>query len=133
MFDIALPLTALGIILALLAYIVAIRQVGKMRGKYGIKVPAMTGHEEFDRALRAQMNSLEFLPIFLTLAVILAGLYGDVIGGIYSAIYALGRWLYVRGYIVGPEKRIPGFMIATFSTLIALIASIGGLIWQLVS
>ena len=31
----------------------------------GIDAPAMTGHPEFERAVRAHANTLEWLPIFL--------------------------------------------------------------------
>ncbi|MBV7256344.1 MAPEG family protein [Pacificimonas sp. WHA3] len=131
--SIAFPFTALGVLAVLIVYVIAIRGVGKMRGKHGIKVPAMSGHEEFDRALRAQMNTLEYMVIFLPLCIIFAGVFGDLAGGIYGAVFAIGRYMYVTGYVRAPEKRVPGFMISAFATLSVLIACLGAVSWQLLS
>jgi glutathione S-transferase len=39
--------------------------VGRARGLYGIKAPAVSGHEMFERAYRVQMNTLELMVVFL--------------------------------------------------------------------
>jgi hypothetical protein len=57
--------TELITLLALLEYLVFAMLVGKARGQYGVKAPAVTGHEMFERAYRVQMNTLELLVIFL--------------------------------------------------------------------
>lgn len=47
-------------------------RVGNLRGKHGIKAPATSGHPEFDRAYRVQLNTLEQMGIvfpFLWVAV----------------------------------------------------------------
>ena len=51
--------------LALLQYLVFGAQVGSARGKYGVKAPAVTGHEMFERAYRVQMPTLELLVMLL--------------------------------------------------------------------
>ena len=33
-------------------------QVGRARGRYGVKAPAVSGHEGFERIYRVQMNTL---------------------------------------------------------------------------
>ena len=38
---------------------------GKARVKYGVKAPATTGEEGFERMYRVQMNTLEMLVIFI--------------------------------------------------------------------
>ena len=60
--------------LALLQYLLFGALVGKARGQYGVKAPAVTGHEGFERMYRVQMNTLELLVAFLP-ALGLAGLY----------------------------------------------------------
>ena len=41
---------------ALIEYFVFGWLVGKARGKYGVKAPATSGHEVFDRYFRVQQN-----------------------------------------------------------------------------
>ena len=59
--------TSIVTILAILVYFFTSYGVARMRGKHGIKAPAMDGHPEFERAVRVQMNTLEAMPIFLVL------------------------------------------------------------------
>src|SRR3954466_1214194 len=40
-------------------------RVARARAKFGVPVPAITGHPEFERTYRVQVNTLEWLPIFL--------------------------------------------------------------------
>src|SRR5471032_1348607 len=51
--------------LALLQFVVFGFQVARSRGKYGIKAPATTGNEIFERHFRVQQNTLEQLILFL--------------------------------------------------------------------
>ncbi|MGS0753637.1 MAPEG family protein [Roseateles sp. GG27B] len=51
--------------LAVLQYLVFGALVGKARGKYGIKAPAITGSEGFERIYRVHMNTLELLVALL--------------------------------------------------------------------
>ena len=45
--------------LALLQFIVFGMQVGRARGTYGVKAPAITGNDIFERHFRVQQNTLE--------------------------------------------------------------------------
>ncbi len=51
--------------LALLQFIVFGFKVGSARGKYGVKAPAVTGNEIFERHFRVQQNTLEQLIAFI--------------------------------------------------------------------
>ena len=44
-------------------------RVGNLRGKHAIQAPATSGHPEFDRAYRVQLNTLEQMGIFSTVLV----------------------------------------------------------------
>jgi hypothetical protein len=57
--------TALVTCLAVLFYFFTTIQVSKARVAYGIKVPAVAGNADFERVFRVQMNTLEWMPIFL--------------------------------------------------------------------
>jgi glutathione S-transferase len=39
--------------------------VGRARGKYQVKAPAVSGHELFERAYRIQLNTIESVLMFL--------------------------------------------------------------------
>ena len=51
--------------LALLQYIAFGILVGKARGRYGVKAPAITGNDIFERYFRVQQNTLELLVVML--------------------------------------------------------------------
>ncbi len=57
--------TALVTCLAILFYFFTSIQVSKARAAFGIKVPATSGNPDFERVFRVQMNTLEWMPIFL--------------------------------------------------------------------
>ena len=52
-------------ILALLVYVVTFVNAGRMRHRFDVKAPAVSGPPEFERALRVQQNTLEQLVWFL--------------------------------------------------------------------
>ena len=52
-------------LLALLQFVVMGIMVGRARGLYGVKAPATTGHEQFERWFRVHYNTLEKLIVFL--------------------------------------------------------------------
>ena len=57
--------TALVTCLAIAFYFFTSIQVSKARVAFGIKVPATAGNPDFERVFRVQMNTLEWVPIFL--------------------------------------------------------------------
>ena len=61
-------------LLAVLQYLYFGVLVGRARLRYHVKAPAVTGDENFERAYRVQMNTLEQLIIFLP-ALLIAGHY----------------------------------------------------------
>jgi hypothetical protein len=102
--------------------------VGRARAKHGVKAPATSGHEQFDRAFRVQMNTLEQLVGFLP-ALLLASVYwpNAIIAGI-GAVYLIGRFLYRQQYISDPAKRAPGFFLTVIPTFTLLAAVAAGAI-----
>ena len=50
--------------LALVEYFFFSIKVGQARGKYGVKAPATTGNEMFERYNRVHQNTLEQLVMF---------------------------------------------------------------------
>ena len=99
-------------LLTLLLYLVVSLNVARARGKYGVKAPAVTGNEHFERAYRVQMNTLEqmvfFLPSMWLYAILLTD-KGAAVGGL---IWIIGRAIYSVSYIRSPASRGVGFTIS---------------------
>jgi uncharacterized membrane protein YecN with MAPEG domain len=116
-------------VLALLAYIGMGIQVGRARTRSGIKAPAMTGDERLERAVRVQMNTLEWLPVFLTGLWLFAIYWSDLIAAALGVVWIAGRLIYARAYLSDPAKRGPGFLIQALAALALLIGALVRLIW----
>ncbi len=113
-------------VLAILQYFLFGILVGRARGKYGIRAPAISGNEHFERAFRVQMNTLEQLVGFLP-ALFLASLYwsNTWVAGI-GAVFLFGRFLYRHAYLRDPAKRSPGFLLTVAPTAFLLAVALGG-------
>lgn len=104
--------------------------VGRARAKYGVKAPATSGSEPFERAFRVQMNTLEQLVGFLP-ALLIAGLYwSNAIIASIGVVYLIGRFLYRQLYMKNPAKRAPGFLLTVIPTFTLLAAALLGAIMQ---
>jgi len=116
--------------LALLQFFFFLQLVGMARGKYGIKAPAVTGNEVFERYFRVQMNTLEQLIMFLP-ALWIASIYAFVAYywiALIGAVYLIGRFIYQRGYVADPAKRSLGFGMSALPLIALLIIDIVGVI-----
>ncbi|WOH85558.1 MAPEG family protein [Bradyrhizobium sp. BEA-2-5] len=107
-------------------------QVARARAVYGVKVPAMSGHPDFERAFRIQMNTLEWMPIFLPALWLFAIYVGDAAAAAVGAIWVIGRIVYFIGYREAVAKRSPGFAIQALACVILWVGAIGGAVWRLV-
>ena len=84
-------LTALVTCLAILMYFLISFQVGKARATYGVKAPAISGNPDFERVFRVQMNTLEWMPIFLPALWLFAIYISDAIAAALGVIWIVGR------------------------------------------
>jgi glutathione S-transferase len=128
--DVALRLTAVVTLLALLVYVYIGLTVSAMRDKYGVAPPAVTGPAEFERAFRAHQNTLESLPVFLA-TLWIASVYFRPYPCLPAAVALLwiaGRFLYVRGYIIAPEKRRLGLQLGTLAMGVNLALAVAGVL-----
>lgn len=108
--------------LTVIIIFIAMGLVGRARGKYQIKAPAITGHPDFERAFRAHQNTLEQSVMFLPV-LWLATIYGssERLAAVLGFIWLAGRLWYVFGYVQDAQKRSMGFLIS-FLAFIALLA-----------
>lgn len=103
---------------ALLCFFTA-AQTGMMRSKHKIQAPAVTGHPEFERVYRIQMNTLEQVVPFLIVLYLAERYANDWLAAGLGAIWIAGRIIYIIGYRAAAEKRGTGFIIA-FAAFAAL-------------
>ncbi len=107
-------------------------QVGKARAKFGIKAPATTGNPDFERVFRVQMNTLEWMPIFLPSLWLFALYISDPIAAVLGAVWIAGRILYMTGYAQAANKRGRGFGIQALAAGILWLGALGAIIWRLI-
>ena len=119
-------------LLAILQFIMFSIFVGQARGKYGIKAPAMTGNEHFERAARVQMNTLEQMVCFLPALLIAAAYWSPVYVAAVGVVYLVGRTIYRQAYVADPQKRGPGFLLTFLPTVLLALAGLVGAILRTV-
>jgi hypothetical protein len=126
-----MPYIELIAILSVLQFLFFGVMTGLARKKSGLKAPAVTGDEGFERMYRVQMNTLEPLVVFLP-ALFIAGQYWPplMMAGI-GVVYLIGRFIYWRAYVSAPSKRALGFMLSILPTVTLIILSILGIILSL--
>jgi glutathione S-transferase len=124
--------TALVTCLAILLYFFTSAWVVRARGAYGIKLPAISGNPDFERVFRVQMNTLEWMPIFLPLLWLFAIYISDAIAAALGTVWIVGRILYMIGYIQAVEKRGPGFAIQGLTCVVLWLGALGAILWRLV-
>jgi glutathione S-transferase len=103
-------------------------RVGNLRQKHGIKAPATSGHPEFDRAYRVQMNTLEQMGIVLPFLWIAAfyPIGWAWLAPLVGLIWVISRIVYLAGYMADPNKRLAGAMIGGICNMaLFVIAAIG--------
>jgi glutathione S-transferase len=123
--------TALVTIAALLVYFAMGLQVGRARGKCGIEPPAMTGDPMLERANRVQVNTLEWLPIFLAGLWLFAIYWNELVAAGLGIVWIVGRLVYSAGYMADPGKRSTGFLIQFLAGAILLLGALGKIVYSL--
>jgi len=100
---------------------------GKARGKHDIKAPAISGHPEFERAYRVQMNTIENTVMFLPVLWLAATHgFGGLWAGTAGVIWLVGRAWYALAYLKDPAKRGGGFTVSMLGwAALVLMAGIG--------
>ena len=125
-------LTALVTLLAILFYFFVTINVSRSRTQTGVKVPAMSGHPDFERAFRIQMNTLEWMPIFLPSLWLFAIYLGDPLAATLGVVWIIGRIVYFTGYSKAVEKRSPGFAIQALVCIVLWLGAFGAAAWNLI-
>jgi len=121
---------ALVTLAALIQYFLMGLNVGRARGRLNVPAPATQGHPEFERLYRVQLNTLEWLVIFLPCLWLSAVLTSDLgmratlwVAGL-GVVWIIGRYIYSEAYVKDPATRSRGFGIQALATLLLLLTSL---------
>jgi hypothetical protein len=100
--------------------------VGRARMQYGVKAPATTGNETFERYFRVHMNTLETLVVLLPSLWIAARYWSPPLMAGIAAVYLIGRQLYLASYVRDPASRSAGYGLSFLpAVVLALLGLIG--------
>ena len=124
--------TAVITLLAIALYFFLATRVAVARGKFGVRHPATTGNPDFERVFRVQMNTLEWLPIFLPSLWLFAIYISDWIAALIGLVWIAGRIVYLVGYAQAAAKRGPGFGIQALAAGVLLLGALAAIVWRIV-
>jgi hypothetical protein len=117
--------------LALLQFIVFGFKVGRARGRYGVKAPAVVGNEIFERHFRVQQNTLEQLIVFLPGLYLFSHYFWPVAAAVLGLIYLIGREVYSASYVKNPASREVGYGLTFLPTVILVLGGLVGAVRSL--
>ena len=112
------------VVLALIQYIAFGILVGRARGKYDVKAPAISGDPVFDRYYRVHQNTLEQLVVFLPAIFLFSQLGNPMYAAGFGVVYLIGRMIYLRSYVKDPGSRGLGFMLTFLPSALMLIGAL---------
>lgn len=112
--------------LALLQFAYFGFRVGGARGKYGVKAPATSGHEEFDRYYRVHYNTMEQLVLFLPSLWTFGYFVGNHWAAGLGVIFLIGRLVYAYSYIKDPASRGAGMLMSVLPCYVMIIGALIG-------
>ncbi len=118
-------------VLAILQFIVFGFQVGGARGRYGVKAPATTGNEIFERLFRIQQNTLEQLVGFIPGVYLFSRYFNPLWAAALGVVYLAGRQVYAASYTKDPSKRSLGYGLSFLPVAALLLGGLIGAVWHL--
>jgi glutathione S-transferase len=112
--------------LALVQYLYFGFQVGSARTRYGIKAPATSGNESFERYFRVQQNTLELIVVLVPALPLFAYYVSARWAAGLGVAYLIGRFVYAVGYVKDPAKRGLGYGLSFVPVALLLIGGVVG-------
>jgi glutathione S-transferase len=106
------------VLLVALAY-----DVGRARARYGVRVPATSGNEQFECVYRAHMNTLENAVVFLPGLWLAAWYWQPGWASACGAVWLIGRIWYAVGYKRDPKARSHGFTLSSVASVVLMVGS----------
>jgi len=100
--------------------------VAHARSRYDIKAPATTGHPDFERVYRVQMNTLENAVIFLPALWLAAWYWSPTWAAACGAAWLAGRIWYARAYARDAARRSGGYGLSFLAFAVLLVGTAVG-------
>jgi glutathione S-transferase len=122
--------TALITLASLLFYVFLGLDVARARVRRNVRAPATTGDPVFERIYRVQMNTLEWLPIYIPSLWLFGYYVSDLGAAAVGLIWIVGRYFYKTGYEEAPEKRSLGFMIQATAAAVLLFGAAIAIVYR---
>lgn len=126
------PLIGLVTILTVLLLAACTVYAGRARGRYGVKAPAVSGPEGFERALRVQGNTNEAALMFLPALWVAAQVHVAWIAAALGALWLIARVWYALAYANPARNRGPAFALSIAALVGLVLQGLWGLAWALV-
>jgi glutathione S-transferase len=120
-------------VLALLQFVVFGFKVGKARGRYGVKAPAITGNDIFERHFRVQQNTLELLVALVPGLYLYSRYWNPLVAVALGVIYLIGREVYAAAYVKEPAKRSAGYGMSFLPVAVLVLGGLIGAVRQLIA
>jgi len=79
-----------------------------------------------------QMNTLEWMPIFLPSLWLFAFYISDPIAAAIGLVWIAGRILYMTGYSQAANQRGRGFQIQAIAAGLLWLGALGAIVWRLI-
>lgn len=121
-------LPVLVVLLNVLLLFVSGLLVARARGRFGIAAPATTGHPDFERAFRVQMNTLEHTVVFLPTLWLAATWGNPALAGILGLVWIVARAWYIPAYLREAGARHTPFMLSMIAWVLLLLLAIRGVV-----
>jgi len=125
--------TALVSLLAVALYFFIATRVAAARRTFGVRLPAMTGHPDFERIYRTHANMLEWMPTFMGPLWLCAVFLNDIVAAVLGLVWVAGRAIYFVGYSQAVEKRLPGFLIQALACVLLFLGALVGVMRHLMA
>jgi glutathione S-transferase len=120
-------------LLALIQFFAFAYAVGGARVRFGVKAPATTGNENFERYFRVQQNTLELLVLFVPALWLAARYWNPAWAAAVAAVYLIGRVVYFQAYIRDPSKRTIGFALSFLPIAVLWVIAMIGVVRTLLA
>src|ERR1700722_7895291 len=117
--------------LALLQFLSFALQVGRARERHGIKAPATTGNDQFERHFRVQQNTLESMVMFLPSLYLFSRYLNPLYAAGLGVIYLIGRQVYAAAYVKDPAARSAGYALTMLPVLALIIGAVVGAVMRI--
>lgn len=125
------PLIGLVTVATVLLMAAMVGLVARARGRYGVRAPATTGHELFERAFRVQANTVESALMFLPALWTAAAFGRPEFAAVFGAVWIAGRILYAVTYLDPTKKRTVGFALGGLAIVCLVVQALWGIAWTL--